>query len=81
MFASSRCLAIFVLLATHLAAASAGRAVGQCYCNVGVCYKHVGGVTVVCTTDEDFYGPSGRGNAAAGTSAEGEGEGSGEGDL
>ena len=52
-----RCL----LLLVYLAVANAGVQRGLCYCNVGVCYKRLeSGETVLCTTDEDFYGPTGK---------------------
>ena len=52
-------LPVLLLVAVQLAAA--GRQIGLCYCNVGVCYKHVGATTVLCKTDEDFYGAGGEG--------------------
>ena len=37
-----------------LSFANAGVQRGECYCNVGVCYKRVQGEVVMCTSDEDF---------------------------
>ena len=57
----SRCLLVHLVVLLHVAFAGVQR--GLCYCNVGVCYKTVDGETVLCKTDEDFYGPNGEKDA------------------
>lgn len=49
-------LSFFLLSILSLVIAGVQR--GECYCNVGVCYKQVEGRIVICQTENDFRGKS-----------------------